>query len=151
MSVIMGLATLRSIFLCSICRSQQTFSCDTVGHLVENLFHMKSTVAKNQNYFFMETWRAGTWLKFGCEMVVKILNKSAKYKRKRRKFSKQKINGHACFFINFTLERAPKSFRLGLRLLSKTVFSIPAQRWSCLSTILSTQARRHSELELGLR
>ena len=46
MSVIIGLATLRSIFL-----SANIF-CKTVGHLVENLFHMKNMAAQKQNYFF---------------------------------------------------------------------------------------------------
>ena len=46
MSVIIGLATLRSIFL-----SANIF-CKTGGHLVENLLHMKNMAAKKHNYCF---------------------------------------------------------------------------------------------------
>ncbi len=47
MSVIIGLATLRSIFL-----SANIF-CKTGGHLVENLLHMKNMAAKKHNYYFL--------------------------------------------------------------------------------------------------
>jgi hypothetical protein len=52
MSVIIGLATLRFIFL-----SANIF-CKTVGHLVENLLHMKNMAAKKQFFFLVDLAKA---------------------------------------------------------------------------------------------
>ncbi len=51
MSVITGLATPRPFSFYLIDRSQQTFSHDTVDHLVENLFKKKIWQLKNHIFF----------------------------------------------------------------------------------------------------